>query len=66
MPPFHTIFFRRISLKKLTFKKWVNFFAKQKQTHKTEKLMFTKGDRLRVGEIDWEFGIGICSMRYME
>ena len=31
-----------------------------------EKLMVTKGDRLGVGGMDWGFGMGICTLRYME
>ena len=31
-----------------------------------EKLMVTKADRLRWGETDWEFGIGIFTLRNVE
>ena len=31
-----------------------------------EKLMVTKGDGGGGGEMDWEFGFGICTLRYVE
>ena len=31
-----------------------------------EKPMVTKGDRWRVGEMEWGFGIDIGTVRYME
>ena len=43
----------------------MNLFAEQKQTHRL-KNMVTKGDRLWEGGMDWGFGTGICTLRYME
>ena len=43
----------------------MNIYTKQKQTHRLQKLMVTKGDRWW-GGIEWGFGIGICTVLYME
>ena len=44
----------------------MNLLAEQKQTHKLSKTYGTKGDRWGKGGMDWGFGIGICTLRYME
>ena len=31
-----------------------------------EKLMVTNGERWGLGGMDWGFGIGICTVQYME
>ena len=42
----------------------MNLFAKQNRLTDLEKLMVTKGDRWE--RVDWEFGTGVGTLRYME
>ena len=46
-------------------KKYACTYLHNRLTDFENKLMVTKGDRCG-GEMDWRFGTGICTLKYME
>ena len=45
----------------------MNLFAEQKQTHRLWKTYdYPRGQVGGLGRMDWGFGIGICTLRYVE
>ena len=44
----------------------MNLFAEQKQTHRLRKTYGYQRGQVVGGGMDWRFGIGLCSLKYMD